>query len=72
MTVNEQIVCEVCQEPIAAGEPIVLAQESDGVVMVGLLDTTADGRVAFFHADHWAERVGNWKERERGEYRLPS
>jgi hypothetical protein len=61
------MICEVCQEPIESGEAIVIAQQADGVVMVGLLDSTADGRIAMFHEAHWTERVGAWKERDRGE-----
>jgi hypothetical protein len=69
MTVEGRIICEVCQQSIEPGEAVVLAQESDGVVMVGFLDTTADGRIATFHEAHWPERVGNWQERERGHAR---
>jgi hypothetical protein len=46
---------------------MIIAQESDGVVMVDLLDTTADGRIGAFHEIHWDERIGNWQERDRGQ-----
>jgi hypothetical protein len=67
VAVNGRPVCEVCQQPIGPGEMMVIAQESDGVVMVDLLDTTADGRVGAFHETHWDERIGNWQERDRGQ-----
>ncbi len=61
------MVCEVCQEPIVAGEAMVIAQQADGVVMVGLLDSTADGPIAAFHESHWPDRIGTWQERDRGQ-----
>ena len=66
MTTNEQAVCEVCEDPIEAGEAIVLGQESDGVTLPGILDAGADGRLAMFHEEHWPMRVGDWQERDRG------
>src|SRR3954468_4011221 len=56
VAVNGRPDCDVCQQPIGPGEVMVIAQESDGVVMVDLLDTTADGRVGAFHETHWDER----------------
>jgi hypothetical protein len=66
MSSNELPVCEVCEGPIEPGEAVVLGQESDGVTLPGILDAGADGRLAMFHADHWAIRVGDWQERDRG------
>jgi hypothetical protein len=66
VTSVERPVCEVCGAPIEPGEAVVLAQEADGATLVGILDATADGRVAMFHEDHWEDRVGPWVERDRG------
>jgi hypothetical protein len=66
MSSNELPVCEVCEGPLEPGEAVVLGQESDGVTLPGILDAGADGRLAMFHADHWAIRVGDWQERDRG------
>ncbi len=62
-----RLTCEVCGGPITPGEPIVLGQESDGASLTGILDSTADGRLAMFHAEHWEDRIGPWIERDRGE-----
>jgi hypothetical protein len=67
VAVNGRPDCEVCEQPIEPGEVMVIAQESDGVVVVDLLDTTADGRIGAFHENHWDDRIGNWQERDRGQ-----
>lgn len=69
MSANEQQICEVCGGPIEPGEAVVLGQESDGVTLPDLLDAGADGRLAMFHEEHWAMRVGDWQERDRGHER---
>jgi hypothetical protein len=58
--------CEVCEAPIEPGQGVVLGQESDGVSLPGILDASADGRLAMFHEEHWPMRVGEWQERDRG------
>ena len=67
MTSEERPVCEVCGAPIEPGEAVVLGQEGDGATVVGFQDAVADGRVAMFHEEHWADRVGPWVERDRGQ-----
>ena len=66
MTTADARICEVCGEPIEPGQGVVLGQESDGVTVTGLIDPGADGRLALFHEEHWAERIGPWVERDRG------
>jgi hypothetical protein len=66
MSVNQPLICEVCEGPIVPGEAVVLGQESDGVTLLGLQDAGADGRLAMFHEEHWPQRVGEWVERDRG------
>ncbi len=66
MSMDEVMTCEVCGEPIAGGEAIVLGQEADGATVLGLQDAGADGRLAMFHEEHWDDRIGDWQERDRG------
>jgi hypothetical protein len=66
VTTNDQAICEVCKEPIEAGEGIVLGQESDGAMLPGIMDSASDGRLAMFHEEHWPMRIGEWQERDRG------
>jgi hypothetical protein len=66
MTMDGQLVCEVCGGRIEVGEAVVLGQESDGATVVGMQDSAADGRLAMFHEEHWEDRVGPWVERDRG------
>ncbi len=63
---TEAFDCEVCGEPIEAGEAVVLGQESDGATIPGILDAGSDGRLAMFHEAHWEDRIGPWVERDRG------
>ena len=66
MTADQMFTCEVCGEPIAPGEAVVLAQELDGARLVGIQDSAADGRFGTFHEEHWPDRIGEWQERDRG------
>lgn len=64
--IDGPLVCEVCGEPIEAGQAVVLGQEADGITLIGLQDASADGRLAMFHEAHWPDRIGEWTERDRG------